>query len=45
MKWTCPDCNTDIELEGDGSVKIFPLRYYSNSLVGKKYCKLCGSEL
>jgi hypothetical protein len=45
MKWTCPDCNTDIELEEDGSVKIFPLNYYSNSLAGKKYCKLCGSEL
>ena len=45
MKWTCPECGTDIELEEDGSVKIFPLNYYSNSLAEKKYCKLCGSEL
>lgn len=46
MKWTCPECGTDIELEEDGSVKIYPLRYYSNSLSSKAYyCKLCGSEV
>lgn len=46
MKWTCPECGTDIELEEDGSVKIYPLNYYSNSLSSKVYyCKLCGSEV
>lgn len=46
MKWTCPECGTDIELEEDGSVKIYPLRCYSNSLSSKShYCKLCGSDV